>query len=164
MSWFTLSTHMGNKRPLAYSGLSVFGSLLIERPTGSSPRSTRKSFNVRFILRCGTPQHLRSEQSVDVWVARLREQARGGYSQLEIMLINGCYVQSMTGVPPYYELFQPMVRSINKRRLQGSMECFSYDFSSATDRWPLLVIFEMFQYLFGRSFSSAAVNSALATN
>ena len=44
------------------------------------------------------------------------------------------------------------------------MECFSFDLSSATDRWPLVIMFEMFQYLFGRSFASAVVNSALATN
>lgn len=50
------------------------------------------------------------------------------------------------------------------KRLVGKMECFSFDLSSATDRWPLVVQFEVFQYLFGLSFSSAVVNSTLATN
>lgn len=49
-------------------------------------------------------------------------------------------------------------------RLKGHMKCFSYDLSSATDRWPLLIMFETFQTLFDRSFASAVVNSCLATN
>ncbi|KAL0292197.1 UNVERIFIED_CONTAM: putative mitochondrial protein [Sesamum radiatum] len=50
------------------------------------------------------------------------------------------------------------------RWLVGSQECFSYDLTTATDRWPLLVLFEVFQCLFDRSFASSMVNSALATN
>lgn len=49
-------------------------------------------------------------------------------------------------------------------RLKGSMSCHSVDLSSATDRFPLLMLFEVFQYFFGRSFSSSVVNSALACN
>lgn len=49
-------------------------------------------------------------------------------------------------------------------RLKGKLKCFSYDLSSATDRWPLLIMFETFQTLFDRSFASAVVNSCLATN
>ncbi|OMP11007.1 RNA-dependent RNA polymerase, mitoviral [Corchorus olitorius] len=48
--------------------------------------------------------------------------------------------------------------------LVGSQECFSYDLTTATDRWPLLVLFEVFHCLFDRSFASSMVNSALATN
>lgn len=40
-------------------------------------------------------------------------------------------------------------------RLKGSREVFSYDLSAATDRWPLLILFEIFQFLFDRSFASA---------
>lgn len=36
--------------------------------------------------------------------------------------------------------------------------------SAATDRWPLVVIFEMVQMFFDRSFASSVVNSALAFN
>ncbi|KAL0318106.1 UNVERIFIED_CONTAM: putative mitochondrial protein [Sesamum calycinum] len=48
--------------------------------------------------------------------------------------------------------------------LKGSMDSFSFDLKAATDRWPLVFIFELFQVLFDRSFASAVVNSALATN
>ena len=46
----------------------------------------------------------------------------------------------------------------------GSDDCFSYDLSAATDRWPLITLFEVMQSLFDRSFASSVVNSALATN
>lgn len=40
----------------------------------------------------------------------------------------------------------------------------SFDLKSATDRWPLVLLFEVFQVCFDRSFASSAVNSALAYN
>lgn len=49
-------------------------------------------------------------------------------------------------------------------RLVGDRVCYSFDLKSATDRWPLLLLFELMQALFDRSFASAVVNSALATN
>lgn len=49
-------------------------------------------------------------------------------------------------------------------RLVGEQVCYSFDLKSATDRWPLIFLFEVFQYLFDRSFASAVVNSALACN
>ena len=50
-------------------------------------------------------------------------------------------------------------------RLKGSTGVIcSVDLKAATDRWPLLLLFELTQVLFGRSFASSAVNSALATN
>lgn len=49
-------------------------------------------------------------------------------------------------------------------RLQGSKICYSFDLKAATDRWPLLLIFEVMQSFFDRSFASAVVNSALACN
>jgi hypothetical protein len=48
--------------------------------------------------------------------------------------------------------------------LVGEMTCYSFDLKSATDRWPLVLLFEIVCYLFDRSFASASVNSALATN
>lgn len=30
-------------------------------------------------------------------------------------------------------------------RLKGAMDTFCYDFSAATDRWPLVIMFELFQ-------------------
>lgn len=45
-------------------------------------------------------------------------------------------------------------------RLVGSSATFSFDLSSATDRWPLVVLFEVMR----RHFASAVVNSILACN
>lgn len=44
------------------------------------------------------------------------------------------------------------------------LKVYSYDLKSATDRWPLSVIYTLFGLLFGPSFSSAVVNSCLAMN
>lgn len=49
-------------------------------------------------------------------------------------------------------------------RLVGNKHCFSFDLKSATDRWPLVFLFEVMQYLFDRSFACAVVNSTLACN
>ena len=49
-------------------------------------------------------------------------------------------------------------------RLVGSRHSFSFDLKSATDRWPLVFLFEVVQYLFDRSFASSVVNSAFACN
>jgi hypothetical protein len=49
-------------------------------------------------------------------------------------------------------------------RLVGSSTSYSFDLKSATDRWPLYFLFEVFQAFFDRSFASAVVNSALAFN
>ena len=49
-------------------------------------------------------------------------------------------------------------------RLIGKTHRYSYDLKSATDRWPLCFMFELFQVLFDRSFASFTVNSCLATN
>lgn len=51
------------------------------------------------------------------------------------------------------------------RRLYGvTGTVHSVDLTAATDRWPLLLMFELCQALFGRSFASSAVNSTLGTN
>lgn len=49
-------------------------------------------------------------------------------------------------------------------RLKGSRVNYCFDLTAATDRWPLVFMFEVFCYLFDRSFASAVVNSALACN
>ncbi|GAB2236455.1 hypothetical protein Droror1_Dr00028099 [Drosera rotundifolia] len=50
-------------------------------------------------------------------------------------------------------------------RLAGtSGTVYSIDLKAATDRWPLLLMFEIVQSLFDRSFASSAVNSALGLN
>ncbi|KAL0283465.1 UNVERIFIED_CONTAM: putative mitochondrial protein [Sesamum radiatum] len=56
------------------------------------------------------------------------------------------------------------VRPTRQVKRKGSRKTFCYDLSAATDRWPLVVLFEVFQNLFDRSFASAVVNSALACN
>lgn len=49
-------------------------------------------------------------------------------------------------------------------RLVGSRHSFSFDLKSATDRWPLVFLFEVVQYLFDRYFASSVVNSAFTCN
>lgn len=48
--------------------------------------------------------------------------------------------------------------------LIGQRECYSYYLTAATDGWPLVMLFELMQSLFDRSFASSVVNSELATN
>lgn len=50
------------------------------------------------------------------------------------------------------------------RYLIGGQWFASYDLSSATDRWPLVVIYYMVSVLFDPSFASASINGCLATN
>jgi hypothetical protein len=51
------------------------------------------------------------------------------------------------------------------KRLKGTQgEISSVDLKSATDRWPLYLMFELTKSLFGHEFASAAVNAALAMN
>ncbi|KAF5957206.1 hypothetical protein HYC85_004431 [Camellia sinensis] len=47
-------------------------------------------------------------------------------------------------------------------RLVGKSTLFSFDLKSATDRWPLVILFEMICFLFDRSFASAAPLFALS--
>jgi hypothetical protein len=49
-------------------------------------------------------------------------------------------------------------------RLIGNNHCYSFDLKSATDRWPLVFLFEVMQCLFDRSFAPSVVNSTLAYN
>lgn len=53
---------------------------------------------------------------------------------------------------------QPLDRIVNWKAY------YSSDFTAATDRMPLLVLFHVMEHLFGSSFASACVNSTLATN
>lgn len=48
-------------------------------------------------------------------------------------------------------------------RLIGARQCYSFDLKSATDRWPLQILFEMLVVLFDRSFASS-IRSCLALN
>jgi len=48
-------------------------------------------------------------------------------------------------------------------RLVGEAVCYSFDLKSATDRWPLVLLFEVIQTCFDRSFAYSVVNSALAS-
>lgn len=44
------------------------------------------------------------------------------------------------------------------------MVLFSFDLKSTTNRWPLVLMFEIMCYLFDRSFASSCINSCLAIN
>jgi len=50
------------------------------------------------------------------------------------------------------------------RRLVPSDNCFSYDLKIATDKWPLVDLFEIVALVFNRSLPSTIVNSTPATN
>lgn len=43
-------------------------------------------------------------------------------------------------------------------------ETYSFDLKSATDRWPLSIIFTVFALFFGRTYASSVVNSTLGLN
>jgi hypothetical protein len=62
----------------------------------------------------------------------------------------------------------PMDGTFNQMKpldlLGGKQCCYSFDLKSATDRWPLVFLFEMIAALFDRSFASSVVNSTLACN
>lgn len=49
-------------------------------------------------------------------------------------------------------------------RLVGNQTSYSFDLKSATDRWPVFFLFEVFKVCFGQPFASSVVNSALAFN
>jgi hypothetical protein len=48
--------------------------------------------------------------------------------------------------------------------MPGIKEVYSFDLSSATDRFPVVFIHEVVAYLFGSTFASCAVNGCLALN
>lgn len=54
----------------------------------------------------------------------------------------------------------PLLRLAEKR----PMNTYSFDLKSATDRWPLSIIFTVFAVFFGRTYASAVVNSTLGLN
>lgn len=43
-------------------------------------------------------------------------------------------------------------------------DLYPFDLKSATDRWPLAIIYTLFEVLFGPSFASVVVNSSLGLN
>lgn len=49
-------------------------------------------------------------------------------------------------------------------KLRGKDKYYCYDLQAAEDRVPLLLLFEVFQFCFDRSFASACVNTTLATH
>lgn len=50
-------------------------------------------------------------------------------------------------------------------RLVGAKHVFSFDLKSATDRWPLIFMFEVVQACFGREFaSSVAIHPLLRSD
>jgi len=54
---------------------------------------------------------------------------------------------------------------LRRLRAKGvNSNIFSFDLKSATDRWPLSIIYTMFSTLFGQTFASSVVNSSLGLN
>lgn len=50
------------------------------------------------------------------------------------------------------------------KRLSDFVEIDSFDLKSATDRWPLSIIYTLKECLFGSTFASVVVNSSLGLN
>lgn len=61
-----------------------------------------------------------------------------------------------------------MTGRLIRRSLLGLLltksDFYSFDLKSATDRWPLTVIYHLMALLFGPSLASAVVNSTLGLN
>lgn len=55
-------------------------------------------------------------------------------------------------------------RPINRLRVKEPRDTYCFDLKSATDRWPLSVIYTVFSLFFGPTYASAVVNSALGLN
>lgn len=49
-------------------------------------------------------------------------------------------------------------------REKAKNHTYCFDLKSATDRWPLPVIFEVFSLFFGPTYASSVVNAALGLN
>jgi len=56
-------------------------------------------------------------------------------------------------------------RPLRRLRARGGLlDVYSFDLKSATDRWPLGVIYTTVESLFGPTFASSVVNSSLGLN
>ena len=55
-------------------------------------------------------------------------------------------------------------RPLLKLRRGKKNECYSFDLKSATDRWPLSVMYSLMSCMFGSTFASSIVNSSLGLN
>lgn len=55
-------------------------------------------------------------------------------------------------------------KPIKRLRLTKPKSTYCFDLKSATDRWPLSVIYTVFMLLFGPTYASAVVNSSLGLN
>ncbi|XP_047258316.1 uncharacterized mitochondrial protein AtMg01110-like, partial [Capsicum annuum] len=55
-------------------------------------------------------------------------------------------------------------RPLLKLRRGKKNECYSFDFKSATDRWPLSVMYSLMSCMFGSTFASSIVNISLGLN
>lgn len=104
-------------------------------------------------------------------LGRLAQQVQGGGKRRVFAI--GNYVNQRL-LRPLHDWLMSILRTIpmdgtfNQLKpldeLVGCKACYSFDLKAATDRWPLVFMFEIVQCLFDRSFASATVNSALAYN
>ena len=85
------------------------------------------------------------------------------------MLSKDSYTPSTLGQCGYYPVCPVMERLTKWHPLLGwrdfnLCQLWSFDLKSATDRWPLLVIYTLFECLFGPTFASSVVKGSLALN
>ncbi|PHT68065.1 hypothetical protein T459_27552 [Capsicum annuum] len=55
-------------------------------------------------------------------------------------------------------------RSLMKLRREKKNDCYSFDLKTATDHWPLSVMYSLMSYMFGSTFASSIVNNSLGLN
>ena len=55
-------------------------------------------------------------------------------------------------------------RPLQYLRLKRPKSCYSFDLKSATDRWPLSVIYTLIEMIWGSTLASSIVNSSLGLN
>ena len=86
----------------------------------------------------------------------------GNYVNIRLLkAVHDWLAQVLRRIPEDEDGTFHQTRSLDRLVGVGESESCSFDLKSATDRWPLVLLFELMQALFERSF---VVNSRLATN
>ncbi|KAL0293696.1 UNVERIFIED_CONTAM: putative mitochondrial protein [Sesamum calycinum] len=155
--------------PLRLRSLTHFLADSLSSKTNQEPSSRQTSASrLRQWLICYT--HAQGEQCSPGPDGPPRGQSLEGAGKRRIFAMGNHMNQRL--LKPIHEWIARVLRLImdgtfdqtRQVKRKGSRKTFCYDLSAATDRWPLVVLFEVFQNLFDRSFASAVVNSALACN
>lgn len=72
------------------------------------------------------------------------------------------YTIGQCGSYPDLSVMEPSDGPIHRLRLKRPLDVFSFDLSSATDRWPVSIIHDVVACMFGPTLASCIVNGSLA--